>query len=105
MKIKKVRQITTETITGYKCDVCKKIYEGASFPDDWHSFSSHHEEWGNDSIDSYENYHVCSVECYIKKFIEAVDEDLAEREEAEVDNFRIQFARKLADYFRNKSAG
>ena len=107
MEIRKIKNVTIETIDGYKCDCCKKISEGPGFPDSWHHFSSHHDDWGNDSIDSFEYYHVCSVECYIEILKRIVDDDLEDCEQAEVDGFQIQFARILLNYFKKveKSKG
>lgn len=83
-----------EVIIGYECDVCKKIELSTCEPNDWHSFSHHHNQWGNDSIDSYEYHLVCSLVFYSKKFNECVD-DLKECYDAKIDNFEIAFARKL----------
>ena len=49
------------------CDVCgKEIKTHESY---W-SLTTHHNDWGNDSCDSYEYYDVCSKECMRKKFEE-----------------------------------
>lgn len=55
------------------CDVCGKVirdsrdkYSGAPF---W-SLATHHNDWGNDSYESLENFDLCSVECLTKKFEE-----------------------------------
>jgi len=99
MKITKEKQVTEfKTVTtGYKCDVCGKIHDKNSFPDEWHSFNHSHNEWGNDSIDSFEYHEVCSVECYWVKFKECV-KDLDGRESAQVGEFEIQFARRLVNH-------
>lgn len=98
MKITEKRTVTEfKNVTiGRKCDVCRKTHEGDEFPDEWHSFSHHHNEWGNDSCDSYEYHEVCSPKCYWDKFKECV-EDLSGRSNAKVDEFEIQFARLLLE--------
>lgn len=48
----------------YICDNCKKEVSTNTLPNDWHEFTSGHDEWGNDSVDSIESYHVCSPACY-----------------------------------------
>lgn len=83
-----------EIIVGYQCDVCKKIENVKSTPDDWHSFSHQHNEWGNDSCDSYEYHLVCSPKCYAIKFNECI-KDLDGCYDAKIDEFEIDFARKL----------
>ena len=55
------------------CDVCKKEHIGNDYPDGWHMFSTSHSEWGNDSIDSYEKFLVCSAKCYADKLKELVE--------------------------------
>ena len=98
MKIQE-RKETTEikmVTTGVKCDVCGKVHEGKYAPNEWHEFSHHHNHWGNDSIESYVYHEVCSPECYAIKFKECV-KDLGGREDAKVDGFEIQFARRLAN--------
>ena len=52
------------------CDVCKKeIQSDAGY---W-EVTTHHNDWGNDSIDSYEAFDICSVECLKSKFDEYCD--------------------------------
>lgn len=49
------------------CDVCEKeITKGVGY----YEVTTHHNDWGNDSIDSYDYSDVCSVECLKKKFDE-----------------------------------
>lgn len=104
MEIKEKQTVTeTKEITiGYKCDVCGKESHGKYFPDDWHSFSHNHNEWGDDSVDSYEYHLVCSAECYSVKLNECVI-DLEGRRDAKVDEMEIQFARKLNTLLQSKA--
>lgn len=97
---KKVTKLENVTI-GHKCDNCGKVINTERFPDEWHHFSSHHNEWGNDSCDSYEYYDVCSAKCYVEKFTDVVENELNGRSDAEVDDKEIQFARVLVDYFKS----
>lgn len=62
MRITELKDITykKEVITGCKCDVCNK--EIKSRQNYWR-LTTHHNDWGNDSIDSYEHYDLCSPEC------------------------------------------
>lgn len=53
--------IRTETVAAVKCDICGKEITGKF----WH-LTTHHNDWGNDSIDSYEYYDLCSRECIDK---------------------------------------
>ena len=102
MKIEKRLEVTeVKMVTiGRKCDVCEKVSDEKYTPDDWHSFSHNHNEWGNDSVDSYEYHEVCSPECYVIKLKECVEE-LADYENARVGDFEIQFARRFVDYIRS----
>jgi hypothetical protein len=98
MEIKENKEVTEirSVIIARKCDVCGKVHEGEHTPDEWHSFNHHHQEWGNDSYDSCEYHEVCSPECYWVKFKECVL-DLKGRNNAKVDEFEIQFARRLVN--------
>ena len=75
MSVNKEYETKTHTVTEKVlvketryCDVCKKEIESNSF---W-QLTTHHHDWGNDSIDSYEDFDVCSEECLRKKFDEYV---------------------------------
>lgn len=96
MEITEKKNITEfkEVVVARLCDVCGKKHEGKHTPNDWHTFSHSHNEWGNDSIDSYEYHEVCSAECYWIKFKECL-EDLVGRTDAQVDDFEVKFARLL----------
>ena len=98
MKVVETKQVTeTKMVTvARKCDVCGKVHKGKRTPNEWHAFNHHHNEWRNDSVDSYEYHEVCSPECYVVKFKECV-KDLEGRTNAKVDDFEIQFARKLVN--------
>jgi hypothetical protein len=102
MDIQETKVITEvkTVIVGYKCDNCGKIHNG-DFPDEWHHFSSHHNEWGNDSIDSYEYYDVCSPECYVDKLTDVVESEMSGIHNGDVDGMKIQFARRMVEYFKN----
>ena len=47
------------------CDGCGKTGEGAE-PYGWVRFNSHHGDWSNDSVDSWEHHDACSFDCYLK---------------------------------------
>ena len=81
-------------IIAHKCDVCGKTNSGEYTPNDWHTFSHNHNEWGNDSCESYEYHEVCSPECYWIKFEYCV-KDLKDRKSAKIDEYDIAFAIKL----------
>jgi predicted nucleic acid-binding Zn ribbon protein len=59
MKYKKVT-VTEVVCTELKCDIC-----GKDIP--WHEKFYHasmgHTDWGNDSVDSIEDFDLCSDEC------------------------------------------
>ena len=78
------------------CDVCGRIHKGMDLPNKWHNISMHHNEWGNDSVDSYEVFDVCSPECYAIQFKDCVIE-YKHKYSAEIDGFEIQFARLFAN--------
>lgn len=53
--------IKSKTLVSVKCNICKKEITGKF----WH-LTTHHHDWGNDSIDSFEHYDLCSRECIDK---------------------------------------
>lgn len=93
-EVKRIQEVLVSVV----CDECKKVHECNEVPNDWIEFSSHHDEWGNDSVDSYKYYLACSPQCYKEQFKKAV-KDLSSRKFAEVQDMDISFARKLAETF------
>ena len=83
------------------CDNCGKENKGSKQPDDWHSFEGHHNSWGNDSIDSYENYLACSPECYIELLKKAF-KNFHEYSTAEINGMKIGFVKKLLEFSDGK---
>lgn len=74
MSVKKEYETKTHTVTEKVlvketryCDVCGN--EIASNDSYW-ELTTHHNDWGNDSIESYEYFDVCSQNCMRKKFEE-----------------------------------
>ena len=67
MSIKKEYEVKTHTVTErvcvkqtMHCDVCDGVIDdNAAY---WELTTGHH-DWGNDSIDSYEYYDLCSSVC------------------------------------------
>lgn len=77
MSIKRKYETKTHTITEnviveewHICDVCQKKIETNSY---W-ELTTHHNDWGNDSYESYEYFDVCSKECLRKKFEEYIEQ-------------------------------
>ena len=58
-------QVTKLVTYQTECDGCEKIEKGYR-PKGWHQFDSNHGDWGNDSIESYDYFDVCSWGCYLK---------------------------------------
>lgn len=69
---KKLWQVVCKEVVVKKtCDVCLKeipptsnVFPRKNIP--YFNITTHHSDWGNDSIDSYENYHACCPECAMK---------------------------------------
>jgi hypothetical protein len=61
-KYKRIEKtVSTEIIAGVKCDICGKEITGKYW-----RLTTHHHDWGNDSVDSYEHSDLCSRECINK---------------------------------------
>lgn len=61
----------TDVLIARKCDICGKMIEKVEhrgWGDLYNYFliTTHHNDWGNDSIDSYEYYDACCPDCVIK---------------------------------------
>lgn len=92
-EVKEQRQVIVAVI----CDNCGKEHKGSKMPKEWHSFYGSHHEWGNDSVDSVEDYMVCSPKCYKEKMTEAVNH-FDGYDSAEIDGMAIQFAKNLVEF-------
>lgn len=84
----------TDVIKSVTCDGCGKTEK--ELPESWYEFSGHHSDWGNDSIDSYEYYHSCSAECYLKALVKAVEEFKRYENTAKIDRFDFNFAKAVS---------
>ena len=97
MRIEEKKDVTVKksVTVGYKCDSCGKVVHEGGLPSNWHSFDTNHDDWGNDSIDSFSYYHVCSPKCYFNKMNELLTgyQSFAERTRSgEISGMRVQFA-------------
>jgi phospholipase C len=103
MEKREVKKITDtrEVTIGFICDVCKKEHIGEDVPDNWHSFSHQHSEWGNDSMDSWEYFHVCSAGCYTTQLGKCLKEMSGYKRSAEIDNMTFDFASDLFQKLSN----
>ena len=69
---KKVQLTVTKfAIVGKKCDMCGAdiLPISRTFPrkpNPYLEITTHHNDWGNDSGESYAHYHACSVMCAMK---------------------------------------
>ena len=102
MKITKQESVTElkEVTVGHKCDICKKQHDGESYPDSWYYFSHQHNGWGDDSIESYECFLVCSPECYFKQLIESLKR-VGEYSDSEIDDKTKDFVIHLLEYVKD----
>lgn len=78
MTVNRKYEVKTHTVTEKVCveeqrvcDICGVEMELKSRH--W-VLTTSHSDWGNDSIDSYEHFDVCSEDCLRKKFDEYVKE-------------------------------
>ena len=69
-----VTHTVTETIVAKEirhCDVCNGVIENG---EQYWELTTHHNDWGNDSCESYEHFDVCSEVCLREKFDEYIRE-------------------------------
>lgn len=76
MSIKKEYEVKTHTVTERVCvkettccDVCEREIETNT---GYWTLVTGHNDWGNDSYESIENFDICSEDCLRKKFDEYV---------------------------------
>ena len=55
--------IVKEVVVGKKCDVC---FTDIPPKHPYYEITTHHRDWGNDSVDSYEHHDACCPECAMK---------------------------------------
>lgn len=63
MKLYEKQEIMTVTNKqiGVVCDMCDSDIKGV-----YYEITTHHNDWGNDSCDSYNHFEFCSLECMRK---------------------------------------
>lgn len=100
MKICKQKKELVKVKVGMKCDVCGT--ESHDIENDaWTEISHHHEDWGNDSCDSYEYFDVCSVDCYIEQLKRSVEE-LRDYHTGEINDMSCEFVSLLIKRWEEK---
>ena len=82
--------VINEVVVGKKCDVCFKDIPPTSreFPRTSHPYfdiTTHHHDWGNDSVDSFEYFHACSPKCALKFVDEYLNDDFEGHHSREIE--------------------
>lgn len=73
MRKTRIEQVAKPVIYQTVCDHCGKA-EGGEDPEGWHHFSTGHSDWGNDSIESFEQWDACSGSCYLALLKQVVED-------------------------------
>lgn len=76
-KYEEKTHVVTERVMTYEhrfCDIC-----GKEITEDFWEVQTHHYDWGNDSVDSYEDIDVCSPACLQKTFDKYINESSESR--------------------------
>lgn len=63
------KTIRTEKLVAVKCDIC-----GKEITEKFWRLTKHHYDWGNDSIESYEKYDICSRKCINRALDDYIDD-------------------------------
>lgn len=90
---KRIENVQKEVVYQTVCDACGKVGEGSE-PKGWHRFDSHHGDWGNDSIESWDYHDVCSFSCYLE-IVRKVVEDYGDGSTLSVDEKDYEFIRGM----------
>lgn len=91
MDLYETKNVEQKVLIGCRCDQCGKE---SSNLDNWVVSSHRHSDWGNDSIESYETFDLCSPQCYLYQLAASV-EHLDRYSSAQVDDMPIEFVRGL----------
>ena len=91
-KIYQEKMVKEKVVAYYQCDNCKKS------GNNYLSFSSHHEEWGNDSIESWMYWDVCSAVCFKQLVREQLDDNENNKATYEIYGMDYNFALELVGY-------
>lgn len=65
-----VKMVEMNVVRQVVCDGCGRAEEGE--PEDWLHVRSSHDDWGNDSCDSFEYHDVCSARCFLAVALQVV---------------------------------
>ena len=97
MKIEedKIVSICKEVQVGCECDICGKVENDSNVYDNWFEGDIHHSEWGNDSVDSYEYFDICSGECCITALGRCLKDMRSYRRSAKIFGMSYDFAESL----------
>lgn len=78
--------VIRECVVGKKCDICGKEIPPRVTPYrfgepvyDYYEVTTHHNDWGNDSVDSYKHFDACSPDCAYKLWEEYIRDSSAAR--------------------------
>ena len=78
--------VIQDCVVGKKCDVCGKEIQPTTIPrkygepiHDYYEITTHHNDWGNDSVDSYEHFDACSPDCACKLWEEYIHDSAGTR--------------------------
>jgi hypothetical protein len=83
MKVYEEKLVTKKekVLTKITCDQCEKEIKKN---EEYYYVATHHMDWGNDSIDSYEYKDICSDEC-LRKEVEDYIGDPSSTKEIEIE--------------------
>lgn len=73
MTVKKEVATISAVTVAYVCDVCSNKVHSGFMPNEWAYLTHEHQGWGNDSHESLEKFHCCSVECTKKQLTESTE--------------------------------
>lgn len=84
---KKEHTIIKETPVKVICDICWKEVD----PNNWFRITTSHHDWGNDSIDSYEQFDACSHKCaisFVNDYLREAYENEYNTKDIEIEHMR-----------------
>ena len=97
--INEEQMVKKEVAIAWICDACGvQASDKRQYEQEWYHFSKSHQGWGNDSVDSFDSFDVCSADCFIKLLQEHIPDLLEYADKnAEIADMPVKFAEKLLD--------
>lgn len=96
-EVREKHMVESEIVVATQCDNCSKREANLEMVEkEWFYFSDGHNGWGNDSVDSFHEFNVCSAKCFIG-ILPKLIKDMDNHRGAEIAEMPVAFAKQLLE--------